>query len=105
LGGAAGFLAGLAANRSCEGDEACLLPALAGAVVGETLGLPLGVHVAEGRRGSYALGALASVGVAAAGLGLMSLVGDSGPPAQGIAVMVPVAQLLASIAVERRTAR
>lgn len=105
LGAGVGFLAGLAANGSCEGDEVCVLPAFAGAILGETLGLPLGVHVAEGRRGSYPLGALASVGVTAAGLGLMSLVGDSGPPAQGIAVMVPVAQLLASIAVERRTAR
>ncbi|HEV2146545.1 MAG TPA: hypothetical protein VGR37_03935, partial [Longimicrobiaceae bacterium] len=89
----------------CEGDEICLMPALVGAIVGETLGVPLGVHLAEGRRGSYALGALASAGITAAGLAGFALLGDSGPPAQGIAVLVPVAQLWASIAVERRTAR
>ena len=105
LGAGVGFLGGLAAYGACEGDEICLSPALAGAIVGETLALPLGVHLAEGRRGSYPLGALASAAVTAAGLGAMSLVGDSGAPAQGIAVLVPVAQLLASITVERRTAR
>jgi hypothetical protein len=105
LGAGLGFLGGLAAYSACEGDEVCLLPALAGAIIGETLALPLGVHLAEGRRGSYPLGALASAGITAAGLGAMSLVGNSGAPAQGIAVMIPVAQLVASIAVERRTAR
>ncbi len=105
VGAGLGFLGGLAAYSACEGDEVCLLPALAGAIIGETLALPLGVHLAEGRRGSYPLGALASAGVAAAGLGAMALVGNSGPPAQGIAVMIPVAQLAAAIAVERRTAR
>ncbi len=35
----------------------------------------------------------------------MALVDNYGGPTQGIAILVPVAQLLASIAVERRTAR
>lgn len=104
-GAAVGFVGGLVAARGCEGDEVCLMPALVGAVVGETLGVPLGVHLAEGRRGSLALGALASAGVTAAGLGAIAFFGDSGPPAQGVAVLVPVAQLWAAIAVERRTAR
>ncbi|HEU0076423.1 MAG TPA: hypothetical protein VFQ76_02165 [Longimicrobiaceae bacterium] len=105
LGAGVGFLGGLTAARTCEGDEICLLPAMAGAVVGETLGVPLGVHLAEGRRGSYPLAALASVGVTAVGLGAMAAVDNTGASAQGIAILVPVAQLWASIAVERRTAR
>ncbi|HEX2091142.1 MAG TPA: hypothetical protein VHG28_02025 [Longimicrobiaceae bacterium] len=105
VGALVGFGVGLGLNRGCTGDEICLIPALLGSIVGESLGVPLGVHLAEGRRGSLLLGAGASLGIAGVGLAGMAVLGDSGPPAQGIAVLVPVAQLAASIAIERGTAR
>lgn len=105
-GAAAGFYAGILASGGCRGDDdGCVVAGMGGAILGEALGIPLGVHLAEGRRGSYPLAALASVGVAALGFAAMQVVGDSGPPAQGVWVLVPVAQLGSSIAVERRTRR
>jgi hypothetical protein len=103
VGGLAGGLAGVAIAR-CTGSG-CAGPFIIGFVVGETATIPLGVHLAEGRRGSYPAAALVSAGVAAAGLGALLVVGDSGPAAQGVAVLVPIAQLVSSMAVERRIAR
>lgn len=109
VGAVAGFYAGALADGGCRGDggdeDSCILAGFAGALVGESLGIPLGVYLAEHRRGSYPLAALASLGITALGFGAMGLVGDSGPPAQGIWVLVPVAQIGASIAIERRTHR
>jgi hypothetical protein len=106
--GAAGGIAGslvAAALADCSGQEGCIGAAITGFVVGETLVLPLGVHLAEGRHGSYLLGAATSVGVTAAAVGLLFVIGDSGAPAQGVSLLVPVAQLAATIALERRAAR
>lgn len=106
--GAAGGIAGAllaAAIADCGGQDGCAGPAIAGFVVGETLVLPLGVHLAEGRHGSYLLGAATSVGVSVAALGVLLVVGESGAPAQGVSLLVPVTQLAATIALERRAAR
>ncbi|MBA2565773.1 MAG: hypothetical protein H0V09_10170 [Gemmatimonadetes bacterium] len=69
-----------------------------GAAVGESVLLPLGVHVANGRQGNFGLELLASLGIGAAGVGL-AVATDNGLP------LIPVvpAQLLASIAIERGT--
>ncbi len=103
LGALAGGLAAVPFVRACEGDEVCAIPLFIGAALGESMGTPLGVHLAEGRRGSYPLAALASVGIAAAGVSAASLLSDKG--AQAVTVMVPAAQLAASVFIERRTAR
>lgn len=96
----AGGLAG-AALADC-GGSGCAAAFFVGAAVGETLALPLGVHLAKGRRGSYLLTTLASVGVTAVGVALAVALGDHGATGQGIAVLVPVGQLAATIAMERR---
>ena len=113
VGGLAGGVMGLAAGalvalpfiRSCEGDEACLLPIFPAMVAGESVGIPMGVHVAEGRRGNVYLSTAASLGVAALGWAGTRHVGDSGDPPVAIAVLVPIAQIAVSTAIERHTAR
>lgn len=110
LGGAVGLVAGgyLGALLAESGDDEDL-DYLGGAVVGAALGegamLPLGVHLADGRRGSYAASALVSLGLAGAGLLALEAVHYDVPGAPIVLVAVPVAQLVATIAVERATAR
>ena len=81
------------------GDDPCgLAEAIFGAIGGEVTLLPLGVHLANGRRGNYLLSLLASAGVAAGGLALAGG-GDRGE----VLVAVPVLQLVSSILIERGT--
>lgn len=72
---------------------------LLGAIVGESLLVPLGVHIANGRQGTYGKSAAASLGIAAAGLVLA-------PITAGVSILpiFPV-QLGVSIRRERNTAR
>jgi hypothetical protein len=105
LGAAAGFAAGAIGNAGCKGDESCLGPAIIGLAAGETLGVPVGVHVAEGRRGSLLLSTAGSFAVSAAGLGLVRYVGESGPSGNAVGVLVPMAQLALCTFIERHTGR
>jgi hypothetical protein len=70
-----------------------------GVAAGSTL-LPLGVHLANGRRGNYRAALLASLGIGAAGLGV-AIASQEG----AVMLAVPVLQLVSSIAIERKTAR
>lgn len=114
LGGAAGALYGLylggyaGAHIDRWGERAghwdpcyeCWLTTrvVVGGLIGETLLLPLGVHLANGRRGSYRESALSSLLVAAIGLGAAF-------PTSGAALIaVPLVQLHTSIRDERNTA-
>lgn len=119
LGATAGVVAGALAGgalswalTNCDDQDGCLGDyangAFHGAAVGSSLLVPLGVHWANGKRGSYSPAALASAGVAAVGVGAFWAVQKSeGPDALmvGIVVAIPVIQTLASIAIERRTER
>jgi hypothetical protein len=103
--GAAGFFGGgylgaIIADRSSDLEFAALTGFVVGAVIGETAGLPLGVHLANKRRGEYAPSLLVSAGIAAVGLALASSDDDN----LEFLIPVPIAQLIASIAIERRTA-
>lgn len=81
------------------GDDPCgFAEAIFGAIGGVVTLLPLGVHLANGRRGNYGLSLLASAGIAAAGLALAGG-GDHGE----VLVAVPVLQLVSSILIERGT--
>jgi hypothetical protein len=71
-----------------------------GAPIGESLLLPVGVHLANGRRGNLPLSVLASVGIAGTGIALAASAGDA-----KILVAIPIAQLLACTAIERSTSR
>lgn len=115
LGGAGGFLAGGAAalvpaDSDCEdeGDDVGLCRAIwvfaGGSAVG-AVGVPLGVHLANGRKGNLALSVLASVGIGALGIvGALSFE-DSDAASLAILGALPVAQLASSIVIERRTGR
>lgn len=91
-----GFLGG--GDKICGDDPCGFQGAILGAVGGEVALLPLGVHLANGRRGKY-LPALA-VSASIAGLGItLAGNGDHGE----ILVAVPVLQLVSSILIERGT--
>ncbi len=87
-------------NAIC-GDDACgLEEAVYGAILGESVTLPLGVHLANRGRGNYGLSLLASVGIGALGILAVDASNDGIP-----LLVVPVAQLVTSIAIERATSR
>lgn len=71
----------------------------AGAIAGETALLPLGVHLANDRRGNYTHSLLVASAIAAVGGGL-SLWSDS----PEVLIAIPVAQLITSITIERKSA-
>jgi hypothetical protein len=82
-------------NDDCTFDKAAY-----GALLGESLLLPAGVHLANSRRGHYGNSALASLGLTVLGTGVAASI-DNGVPL----LVVPIGQLAASIAIERGTAR
>jgi hypothetical protein len=103
LGGAAGVLGGAAIGVKATQDdcENCFFNGLVyGSVAGGSALLPLGVHLANGRRGSYGTSLLASLAIGAAGLGT-ALATNEG----GVMIAVPVLQLVSSVVIERRTSR
>jgi hypothetical protein len=109
VGGGAGLIGGGLLGygletgvAGCEGDEWCgFAGTVFGAMIGEAVMLPLGVHLANRSRGSYAPGLGMSLVVGLAGL---TLAGATGGAAPLMVPAIPIAQLLTSIAVERRTA-
>lgn len=110
VGGAAGLLAGglLGGDLTCAGaepeDDLCFLPgAFLGGTVGMSLGVPSGVHLTNGRRGDWLLGAAASLTVWGAGVGLMAAMGFEGPGAVVTFAAVPLGQLVAATVIERDT--
>jgi hypothetical protein len=80
--------------------EDCIEGAFYGALAGESLAIPLGVHLADRRRGNLAPALAASLGIGALGLGAAALTDE-----WGILLAIPVVQVAASIGIERHTAR
>ena len=113
LGGVAGGALGLIGGAytgyyirraDCEDDEfLCGIDGVAiGALVGEALLLPLGVHLVNRERGPYLTQVLASGAITGAGL----LAGYFTPDLQYVwAFAVPVAQLFTVIKMERAAQR
>jgi hypothetical protein len=102
LGGAAGaFAGGIIGAKAADNCGDCALEGLAyGLVAGGSAALPLGVHVANGRRGNYGLSLLASLAIGGVGFGATLASHEN-----GIMIAVPVLQLISSIVIERRTTR
>lgn len=105
LGGGAGLMAGMIAGAFLDGPppedciDFCFGPGIIiGGLAGEALGVALGVHLVNGRRGSLPLGMLTSAGILTVGA-----IGGNDVPE--MLVIVPVSQILAAVAVERRTDR
>ena len=110
-GGLLGLLAGGAAGAALQMANGCgdeylcgVSGAALGALVGETLGVPIGVHLANGRTGSVAAGIGASALVTVAGLATgVALASVSGEESFAlVALAVPALQVYRSIRVERR---
>jgi hypothetical protein len=110
LGGLGGWLAGgivgAAADRDCYELE-CVEGFLIGAAAGGTLGLALGTHLGNRRRGSFALDVLSGAAVWGASLGAFYLVGHDLDEAASVAVWIaePILQFITTVAVERATGR
>jgi len=107
LGGAIGFFgggfAGALINDDQDGeDELEVVEGFAvGAVIGETLLLPLGVNIANYRQGSYSLSLLAATAITAVGLAFAT----SGEDELEFLIPVPVLQLISSVMIEKRTTK
>jgi hypothetical protein len=106
-GGTMGFFGGgligwgVGGGNSICRDDACGLEGAAyGAVIGESLLLPLAVHLADHRHGSYWLSLIASAGIGAVGILAINATNDASP-----LIAVPIAQIISSILIERATAR
>lgn len=99
VGGSVGWVAGSAAN--CY-DFDCVAFLIVGMALGESAGVPLGVHLANGRQGnlgggmalSYALGSLGT---------LAMLYTWEDRVFSATAVTIPIVQIGLALAVERRT--
>ena len=103
LGGVAGLFTGaIVGGRLTEHDcEDCgIVGVVYGGIAGWSAGIPLGVHLANGRRGSYGLSLLSSLAIGGLGLAVASET-NSGLPM----LSVPVLQIVTSILIERKTER
>jgi hypothetical protein len=107
--GAAGFIVGGLVGAALSGDSddndswvKALQGAVIGGTVGESLMLPVGVHLANDRQGDllWSMPASLAIGVTGAAIGRrFERTGKAWP----ILILTPLAQLVASIAIERNT--
>ena len=74
--------------------------AIVGAIIGEVLVMPLGVHYGNNRQGKFGLDLLSSAAVAGAGLLMMNTLSAD----ESFLLLLPVLQIGATVAVERATA-
>jgi len=96
-GGHIGYALG-GGSRVCGDDPCGFEEAIYGAAVGISIGIPLGVHLANRSRGSFGTELATSLAIGALGMTL-ALGANNGV----VLLAVPVAQLVASIAIERHT--
>ena len=109
LTGAAGLLLGGLVGAALSGDRDesdswvnALQGAVIGGTVGESLMLPVGVHLANDRRGDLLLSMPASLVIGVAGA-VFARNASSKTENLPILILTPLAQLAASIAIERNT--
>jgi len=79
--------------------EDCIEGALYGALVGESLAIPLGVHLGDRRQGNAGIALATSVGIGVLGLGAAAATDE-----WRLLFVIPVAQIATSIVIERHTA-
>jgi hypothetical protein len=112
LGAGAGIVAGIGVGRIAANDCDDYLCGLAAGVLGvgvaaaaDTALVPLGVHMANGRQGSYGWSLAASTAIAAGGIVLAGALSDQHESLAGATVVsIPVLQVISSIVIERKTA-
>jgi len=107
LGWGVGAVAGHAIQGDCF-DEYCGLEGIFyGGAAGGGMGLAVGAHLGNRRRGSFPLDVLTSGAVWGVGYALMSSFANDGDGAGVVltAIMLPPTQLVATVLVERATGR
>jgi hypothetical protein len=106
MGGVGGILLGglvgarLEMAGGCRGDWCGFGGALLGAAIGSTVLIPAAVHFGNDQAGDFGAGLAASAAALGAGVAL-ALISQDGHPM----LIVPVAQIIGAVAVERRTSR
>jgi hypothetical protein len=107
LGWGAGALAGRAIQANCVGDFCELEGIFYGGAAGGGLGLAVGAHLGNRKRGNFALDVLTSGAVWGLGYALMrSFVKNDDAVGVAItAIALPPTQLVATVLVERATGR
>jgi hypothetical protein len=90
------LIGGKLTEHDCE--DCGLVGVVYGGIVGGSAFLPLGVHLANGRRGNFGLSLLTSLAIGAAGLGVAYATNEG-----AVMLPVPVLQIVSSILIERRT--
>jgi hypothetical protein len=105
LGWGVGALAGHVIQGDCFDDYCDVEGAFYGGDAGGGLGLAVGAHLGNRRRGSFPLDLLTSGAVWGVGYALMSSFADDGDAAGVLltAIVLPPTQLLATVLVERAT--
>ncbi len=109
-GGVVGFVVGgyigarLSDDPNNYEDLDALAGGLAGGTIGESLLLPVAVHLTNHRRGKVLPAMLASTALGVGGVWLAIATQDSAPLPGIILSLTPIAQLISSITIERRTA-
>lgn len=108
LAGGAGFLAGGFLGASCtytpNADFSGIGGFIVGAPIGEAIGLPIGVHLGNGRRGNLPLAMFASMGIAGTGIVVTAALDDYRAPVITLPVTA-LTQFVACVAIERGTTR
>jgi hypothetical protein len=100
VGAAAGYGLELTASRSCV-DWCGVGGALIGMFVGESLGLALGTHLTNDRKGPVLATSAASIGIAAIGLAIATRL-DSPRIRTPVLLAIPITQLLTVAGMEYR---
>ena len=107
MGGISGLLAGgflgarLEMAGGCRGNEWCGFGgAVLGAAIGTTIMIPAAVHLANEQRGSFGSDLAASAAALGGGLAIALVTQDAEPM-----LLVPLAQIIGAVAVEKRTSR
>ena len=98
-----GAFAGHALTRGCGAkDGACNFEAIFyGAAAGGTFGMALGVHLGNMRQGNLGLDFLTGAAIWGAGIGIAAASQWNEPVGIGAFIVIPIAQLFATVAVER----
>ena len=110
IGAAIGGLVGAAvvADQTNDTNEELWIDTSWGAVVGgaagESVGLATGVFLANGRQGNLLISMVASCAIGGIGFALLSENGEA-PFGPILVAVTPIAQLAATIGIERRTSR
>lgn len=106
LGFFAGGYAALEATKDDCDEFECIDTVVYGAAAAGTIGVGIGSHLGNGRRGNVVLDILMAVGIWGAGIGPLIIAGDPNNAYGTIMfISVPIAQVLVTTTVERAVGR